>query len=147
MFRCVVCNRINESYIACAYCGCTVLFEDENIKEKIRCDVYEPAVPADFDIRGVEQKECEQKSDWYNRDFNQCPVCGICIQIDEVNCKIFRCGRLLSGYINPHASKDEIANLMASADWLGGCGTPLQYVEEQNRLEVIYDGQGNLWYK
>lgn len=56
-----------------------------------------------------------------------CPTCDgiVLVQKNEINCCIFRHGiyRSNSQQINPHASKIEIDNLLAT-DSIIGCGRP-----------------------
>ena len=56
-----------------------------------------------------------------------CPYCDIsCIvHINEVNCKIFRCGVFTDTFqqINPHAGKEECENYVLN-NRIYGCGKP-----------------------
>lgn len=55
-----------------------------------------------------------------------CPHCNISIQIEQVNCAIFRCGIYKSNYqqLNPHMSKEEYEKIK---DEIYGCGQPFQF--------------------
>lgn len=75
-----------------------------------------------------------------------CPVCNVGIEIEQKNCCIFRCLSLKNGYVNPHASKEEIEQHFCNGNVAGGCGVPLRYVEESNKLEVILDEKGGYLY-
>ena len=62
----------------------------------------------------------------------QCPHCQIQIQVqvNDLNCKIFRCGIFKSNFnpINPHGSKiycDELLN----NDLIYGCGKPFIFID------------------
>jgi len=56
---------------------------------------------------------------------NLCPHCGISIEIEQVNCAIFRCGIYKKNYqqINPHMPKEEYEKIK---DDIYGCGQPFQ---------------------
>ena len=58
----------------------------------------------------------------------RCPYedCGVLIEVEALNCKIFRCAVLKCNgqQINPHASQAECEQLIA-ADAIYGCGRPL----------------------
>lgn len=65
----------------------------------------------------------------------ECPYCNIPIEIESINCGIFRCGVIKSGQINPHASKEQIEHLKSTQDWVAGCGGPMRYNQMMNQLE------------
>ncbi len=66
---------------------------------------------------------------------HRCPMCGIELILDEVNCGMFICGQTLYGYVNPHATHEEIRDLQRDGLWIGGCGTALKI--ENGRLRYI----------
>lgn len=66
-----------------------------------------------------------------NNRFN-CPHCNGTIEIESLNCGIFRHGILKSNnqQINPHASKDECDNYVNN-NLIYGCGKPFQIRNNQ----------------
>jgi hypothetical protein len=123
MFRCAGCGKINENALLCAYCECEVLVE--------------------FTLND-EDKGDEMDNACANH--HHCPACGICLEIEALNCKIFRCGVTKSGQVGPHASLAEMQALQQNGEWVSGCGAPLRYREDIGAFEVIYDDQGNILY-
>ncbi len=67
-------------------------------------------------------------------EFLKCPVCEVYISIDEMNCGEFRCGRTIYGYINPHASAEEIEQLFRNNCMIGGCGARLLFNQTTKKL-------------
>ena len=56
--------------------------------------------------------------------FVDCPHCGVSIEIEALNCAIFRCGVYkidINKSINPHAPKAECDELKEK-DLIYGCG-------------------------
>lgn len=63
-----------------------------------------------------------------------CPYldCNLVLQIDQVNCSIFRCGAWIGGVLlPPHASKAECE----SKPLLYGCGRPIKYNSEKDGFD------------
>ena len=62
-----------------------------------------------------------------------CPNCNICIEIIQLNCKIFRCGIYKDTFtqIPPHLPKDECDRLYVKG-LIYGCGKPFKIVDESN---------------
>jgi hypothetical protein len=63
----------------------------------------------------------------------ECPHCGIYIEIEKINCNIFRCGVYKSNIkqcINPHSSKKECDELKEK-DLIYGCGKPFTIKNEK----------------
>lgn len=60
----------------------------------------------------------------------ECPWCGTSIEIEQINCGIFRCGILKSNneQIPPHLSKEECEKFVEE-DLIYGCGKPFRYIE------------------
>ncbi len=58
----------------------------------------------------------------------QCPTCGIGIEIEVVNCAIFRCGvyKATGVQIDPHMPKEQCE---AIKDEIYGCGNPFKFVD------------------
>lgn len=59
-----------------------------------------------------------------------CPNCYQAIQIEAINCSIFRCGVMKDTMkqIDPHANEEECKRLV-SEDLIYGCGTSFKYEE------------------
>ena len=59
-----------------------------------------------------------------------CPHCNISIVIEELNCKIFRCGVYKESFkqVDPHLSKVECDKL---GDTIYGCGKPFQIKNDE----------------
>ena len=56
-----------------------------------------------------------------------CPHCNIGIEIESINCGIFRCGIYKNGMqINPHLPKEECERIKNE---IWGCGKPFQYID------------------
>jgi hypothetical protein len=66
----------------------------------------------------------------------QCPHCEQAIEIVELNCRIFRCGVLISNYqqINPHLDESSCKDLKAKK-LIYGCGKPFR-ITSQNLVEI-----------
>ena len=64
-----------------------------------------------------------------------CPHCGICIEVEEINCAIFRCGiyKHNGKQIPPHLPKSECDTIK---DVIWGCGKPFKY---ENKKLIICD--------
>lgn len=72
-----------------------------------------------------------------------CPHCNQCIEVIELNCKIFRCGVFKKNMkqISPHLCKDKCDQLVLE-NKIYGCGKPFQVevvekVDNKN-LEIEY---------
>lgn len=63
-----------------------------------------------------------------------CPNCDQMIWIEELNCKIFRCGIIkeTGEQIPPHATKEECENYLKEGIY--GCSKPFKI--EDNKAEV-----------
>jgi len=59
-----------------------------------------------------------------------CPHCGICIEIAEINCGIFRCGihKATGEQVSPHLSK-EGCDTLKNTDKIWGCSRAFRYNE------------------
>jgi len=68
----------------------------------------------------------------------ECPHCNLLIEIDEINCAIFRHGILKKNnkQINPHASKQECDNYINN-NMIIGCGKPFKLVSENNEHKAV----------
>lgn len=56
--------------------------------------------------------------------FIQCPHCSVEIEVEEINCGIFRCGILESGnQLPPHSTEKECEE----AKLMFGCGKPFRF--------------------
>lgn len=64
--------------------------------------------------------------------FINCPHCHITIEIEQVNCGIFRCGIMISDgkQIDPHLSKEK-CDFLAENDLIYGCGKPFRLLGDQ----------------
>jgi hypothetical protein len=62
----------------------------------------------------------------------ECPHCKISIFVEELNCRIFRCGiyKHNNQQINPHASKAECDRLFATGA-IYGCGKPFMVLDDK----------------
>lgn len=60
-----------------------------------------------------------------------CPNCGFYVEIDQINCGIFRHGVFKNNnqQLNPHASKIICDHVVAN-DLIYGCGKPFQIVND-----------------
>ena len=60
-----------------------------------------------------------------------CPHCGITIEIEQINCAIFRCGiyKHNGQQIPPHLSKEECDKLK-KYDKIWGCGRPFKIAND-----------------
>lgn len=67
-----------------------------------------------------------------NTNIYQCPHCGIYIEIEKINCAIFRCGVYKSTglQIPPHLSKEECDSILN----IWGCSKPF-LLNKENILE------------
>ena len=65
----------------------------------------------------------------------ECPHCGIRIEIEQLNCAIFRCGiyKETGKQIPPHLSKPECDQIK---DKIWGCSKPFRY---ENGKLIICD--------
>ena len=63
----------------------------------------------------------------------KCPHCELYMEIEQLNCKIFRHGMLKSNntQINPHASKEE-CDYYINNNLIYGCGKPFRIIENEN---------------
>jgi len=68
----------------------------------------------------------------------ECPHCNLLIEIEEINCAIFRHGVLKKNnkQINPHASKQECDNYIDN-NMIIGCGKPFKLELENNAYKAI----------
>jgi len=69
----------------------------------------------------------------------ECPKCKCSIIIEQLNCKIFRCGIYKNTYIQipPHSNKDFIDNLL-SQNKIYGCGEAFRIImNNKNEYEAI----------
>ena len=57
--------------------------------------------------------------------FINCPHCSVTIEIEKLNCRIFRCGILIinNTQINPHLDKTSCDALYKNGE-IYGCGKP-----------------------
>ena len=64
-----------------------------------------------------------------------CPHCGIAIEIEQINCAIFRCGiyKQIGQQIPPHLPKEECDQIK---DKIWGCSNPFKY---ENGKLIICD--------
>jgi len=65
--------------------------------------------------------------------FIDCPHCGVTIEIEQINCNIFRCGVYKNDKnkcINPHTKKEECDRLKEQ-DLIYGCGKPITIKNEK----------------
>ena len=64
-----------------------------------------------------------------------CPNCGILIDVQEMNCKIFRCGiyKKDGKQIDPHLNEEECKRLKG---FIWGCGKPFCYSDEKRSMVV-----------
>lgn len=80
-------------------------------------------------------------------DFTHCPFCLLPIELKPINCSIFRCGGVWNSLeytfkqFPQHAKKKEIQDIIAKTDTVDGsiiigCGKPLKFNEEKNRMEL-----------
>jgi len=67
-----------------------------------------------------------------------CPHCQSYVEIEEVNCAIFRHGviKKTNTQINPHASKNE-CDMYIKNNSINGCGKPFKIVLENNEYKAI----------
>jgi len=65
--------------------------------------------------------------------FVTCPHCEITLEIEQINCNVFRCGVYKSNInkcINPHTPKAECDRLKKQ-DLIYGCGKPFTIKDEK----------------
>jgi hypothetical protein len=81
--------------------------------------------------------EIIKDNDFY---FFKCPHCDqeIVVQINELNCKIFRHAIYKSNYqqVDPHLNKQQCDNLLLS-NLVYGCCKPFEIIEKENKLYSI----------
>ncbi len=67
-----------------------------------------------------------------------CPHCLLLVEIDQINCAIFRHGILKSNrqQIPPHATKAECDDYIKNK-LIIGCGLPFKLVNENNELKAV----------
>ena len=67
-----------------------------------------------------------------------CPHCQSYIEIEEINCAIFRHGviKKTNTQINQHASKDECDTYIKN-NTINGCGKPFRVISENNEYKAI----------
>jgi hypothetical protein len=71
-----------------------------------------------------------------------CPHCQIPVEIEQLNCRIFRHGTLKHNgqQINPHETK-EVCDYFVDNNMIYGCGKPFQIIEnEKKELVAIICG-------
>jgi hypothetical protein len=66
-----------------------------------------------------------------------CPHCIQCIEIVELNCRIFRCGIFKNTYkqVDPHLCEAECKRLFESG-LIYGCGKPF-YIQDSSGNELV----------
>jgi hypothetical protein len=62
-----------------------------------------------------------------------CPHCSITILVEELNCRIFRCGMYKHNntQINPHMCKIDCETLYMSGQ-IYGCGKPFKLIDDMS---------------
>jgi|688.fasta_scaffold72095_3 hypothetical protein len=67
-----------------------------------------------------------------------CPHCQMLIEIEQLNCRIFRHGTLKHNgqQINPHETK-EVCDYFAANNMIYGCGKPFQIIVKEDTKEFI----------
>lgn len=67
-----------------------------------------------------------------------CPHCKQMIQIEEINCAIFRCGIYKKNYqqIPPHLPKYFCEDLI-KRDLIYGCSKPFKFITDNNEHKLI----------
>lgn len=67
-----------------------------------------------------------------------CPHCQGVVEVEQLNCQIFRHGILKSSgqQMNPHTSKEE-CDLLAEREDIHGCGKPFRVVLENDKYIAI----------
>ena len=67
--------------------------------------------------------------------YMDCPSCGIKIEIEAINCGIFRCGRYkdTGEQVPPHLPKEQCEELIRE-DKIWGCCQAIRY--DQGRVQV-----------
>jgi len=68
----------------------------------------------------------------------QCPHCNLLIEIEQINCAIFRHGvyRQTGEQIPPHHPKSE-CDLLAEQNLIYGCGKPFRVQQEKDNEQKI----------
>ena len=68
-----------------------------------------------------------------------CPHCNQSIIIEQLNCRIFRCGIYKNNFkqIHPHLNK-ELCDELSSNNLIYGCGKPFRIDENNNPLICDY---------
>ena len=106
---------------------------------------------ADFEVvkacRGDQFKVVESKEEpieevllSMGEDYHMCPHCRWIFQLEEINCAIFRCGRLIrGGQIPQHATEEEINQLIRDGLLVDGCGRPMVYNKSTKKFEASLD--------
>ena len=63
-----------------------------------------------------------------------CPHCQIPVEIEQLNCRIFRHGTLKHNgqQINPHETK-EVCDYFVDNNMIYGCGKPFQIIENEKK--------------
>jgi hypothetical protein len=61
-----------------------------------------------------------------------CPHCNEPVLIEQLNCKIFRHGRLINNghQVDPHATK-EVCDYFVSNNMIYGCGKPFRIINSE----------------
>jgi len=69
----------------------------------------------------------------------ECPHCKSFIEIEQLNCRIFRHAYLKTNnqQINPHATKEECDNLINN-NLIYGCGKPFRILEDNTVIICDY---------
>jgi len=67
-----------------------------------------------------------------------CPHCQLFVEIEEINCAIFRHAVLkkTNKQINPHSSKEDCDRYIAN-NMIIGCGKPFKIINENNEYKAI----------
>jgi hypothetical protein len=70
----------------------------------------------------------------------ECPVCGIMMVLEQVNCAVFRCAQVDGKYINPHSTLPSLlAAKTSKQSKFVGCMMPLVFDQDDNVLFVPLD--------
>ena len=67
----------------------------------------------------------------------ECPHCSVCIEIEQLNCKIFRCGILKENgnQIDPHLPKSD-CDALVQKNLIFGCGKPFRVVQDASGILI-----------
>ena len=69
----------------------------------------------------------------------ECPHCSVSIEIEQINCRVFRCGffKISKECINPHSSKEECDKYVRE-NQIYGCGKPFYLNEDNTTVKCDY---------